>query len=108
MMAIWQRLRDNYGYSGSYWSVRRFVSQLAITEPEAYTRVHTGLGEEMQVDFGTVGPLYDPESGKIRTAYVFVATLYYSRHQLRNWSSTRKWSPGSRCTGEPLSGLAGW
>jgi transposase len=80
-MAIWQRLRDNYGYSGSYSSVRRFVSQLGTTEPEAYTRVHTAPGEEMQVDFGTVGPLYDPESGKIRTAYVFVATLCYSRHQ---------------------------
>lgn len=80
-MAIWQRLRDNYGYRGSYSSVRRFVSQLETTEPAAYTRVHTAPGEEMQVDFGTVGPLYDPESGKIRTAYVFVATLCYSRHQ---------------------------
>ena len=27
-MAIWQRLRDNYSYSGSYSSVRRFVCQL--------------------------------------------------------------------------------
>lgn len=80
-MAIWQRLRDNFGYRGSYSAVRRFVSQLGTTEPEAYTRVHTEPGEELQVDFGTVGQLYDPESGKIRTAYVFVATLCYSRHQ---------------------------
>jgi transposase len=80
-MAIWQRLRDNYGYGGSYSSVRRFVSQLGKAEPEAYTRVHTIPGEEMQVDFGTVGQLYDPEGGRIRTAYVFVATLGYSRHQ---------------------------
>ena len=80
-MAIWQRLRDNCGYSGSYSAVRRFVSQLGNAEPEVYTRVHTAPGEEMQVDFGSVGPLYDPESGKIRTAYVFVATLSYSRHQ---------------------------
>ncbi|RPJ45366.1 MAG: IS21 family transposase, partial [Chloroflexi bacterium] len=78
---IWQRLRDNYGYSGSYSAVRRFVSQLGAVEPQAFVRVHTVPGEEMQVDFGTVGPLYDPESGKIRTAYVFVATLSYSRHQ---------------------------
>jgi transposase len=44
-------------------------------------RVHSAPGEEMQVDFGTVGQLYDPETGRIRTAYVFVATLSYSRHQ---------------------------
>jgi transposase len=30
MVAIWQRLRDNYGYSGSYSSVRRFVHGLAL------------------------------------------------------------------------------
>lgn len=80
-MAVWQRLRDNYGYAGSYSSVRRFVSHLGSAEPAAYTRVHTAPGEEMQVDFGTVGQLHDPETSKIRTAYVFVATLSYSRHQ---------------------------
>lgn len=80
-MAIWQRLRDDYSYRGSYSSVRRFVSQLEPVEPTAYTRVHTAPGEEMQVDFGTVGQLYDPGTKRIRTAYVFVATLSYSRHQ---------------------------
>lgn len=81
MVAIWQRIRDNYGYPGSYSSVRRFVSHLEQTEPESFTRVHTAPGDEMQVDFGSVGPLFDPASGRIRTAYVFVATLSFSRHQ---------------------------
>jgi transposase len=81
MVAIWQRLRDNYDYQGSYSSVRRFVSHLERSEPEVYTRVHTQPGEEMQVDFGSVGQLFDPASGRIRTAYVFVATLSFSRHQ---------------------------
>lgn len=81
MVAIWQRLRDNYGYAGSYSSVRRFVRHLEPTIPEAFTRVHTAPGEEMQVDFGSVGPLLDPLSGRIRTAYAFVATLSFSRHQ---------------------------
>lgn len=81
MVAIWQRLRDNYGYSGSYSSVRRFVHQLEPKTPEAYARVQISPGQEMQVDFGEVGKLYDPASGQIRTAYVFVATLSYSRHQ---------------------------
>lgn len=82
MMAIWQRLRDEHGYRGSYSSLRRFVSHLnREKEPESYTRVHTAAGEEMQVDFGYVGKLYDPKSGRIKNAYVFVATLGYSRHQ---------------------------
>jgi len=82
MMAIWQRLRDEQGYRGSYSSLRRFVSRLELEkEPESYTRVHTAAGEEMQVDFGYVGKLYDPKSGGIRNAYVFVGTLGYSRHQ---------------------------
>ena len=82
MMAIWQRLRDEYDYKGSYSSVRRFVSQLdRQKEPESYVRVHCAPGEEMQVDFGYVGKLYDRKSGQIRNAYVFVATLSFSRHQ---------------------------
>ena len=81
MVAIWQRLKDNYGYQGSYSSVRRYVAHLEPEEVEAYVRVYTAAGEEMQVDFGVAGQLFDPASGRIRTAYVFVATLGYSRHQ---------------------------
>lgn len=81
MMAIWQRLRENYGYTGSYSAVRRFVRHLAPDVPEAFARVNTGPGEDLQVDFKSVGPLYDPATGRLRTAYAFVATLCYSRHQ---------------------------
>jgi transposase len=81
MVAIWQRLRDNYGYTGSYSAVRRYVTHLEPEPGETYSRVHTPAGEELQVDFGAVGQLFDPASGRIRTAYVFVATLCYSRHQ---------------------------
>jgi len=81
MTAIFQRLRENYGYAGSYSSVRRYVRRLCPAEPEAMVRVHTAPGEEAQVDFGQVGQLYDPGRGCARTAYVFVATLCYCRHQ---------------------------
>jgi len=81
MMTIFQRLQDEHGYAGSYSSVRRYVSKLRPSELEAVVRVHTAPGEEAQVDFGSVGKLYDPSSGRARTAYVFVATLCYSRHQ---------------------------
>ena len=81
MVAIWQRLRDTYGYSGSYSAVRRYVARLEPERTATFTRVHTPAGEELQVDFGSVGQLFDPDGGRLRTAYVFVATLGYSRHQ---------------------------
>jgi transposase len=81
MTAIWQRLRENYDYTGSYSAVRRFVGKLRVSEPEVVVRVNTPPGEELQVDFGSVGQLYDPIKGCLRPAYVFVATLCYSRHQ---------------------------
>jgi transposase len=81
MTAIFQRLRDNHGYTGSYSAIRRYVHRVNPHTPEAVVRVHTAPGEELQVDFGSVGQLYDPVSGYLRPAYVFVATLCYSRHQ---------------------------
>jgi len=81
MTAIWLRLQENFGYTGGYSSIRRFVHRLEGVEPEVFVRVHSEPGEDMQVDFGSVGQLYDPVTKRIRTAYVFVATLGYSRHQ---------------------------
>ncbi len=81
MTAICQRLREDHGYHGSYSAVRRFVHHLRPTSPAAVVRVHTAPGEELQVDFGSVGPLFDPRAGHPRPAYVFVATLSFSRHQ---------------------------
>lgn len=81
MTAIWLRLQENYGYKGGYSSIRRFVHRLDPVEPEVFIRVHSEPGADMQVDFGTVGQLYDPVTKRLRTAYVFVATLGYSRHQ---------------------------
>ena len=81
MTAIYQRLCDDYGYRGSYSSVRRYVHHIRPCEPEVFVRVEVAPGEEAQVDFGPVGKLFDPASGRLRTAYVFVATLSHSRHQ---------------------------
>jgi transposase len=81
MTAIWARLRDDYGFTGSYSAVRRYVHQLFPTTPQVTMRIHTPPGEVAQVDFGKVGRLYDPRSQRLRFAYAFVATLCYSRHQ---------------------------
>jgi transposase len=53
MTAIYQRLRDDHGFRGSYSAVRRFVHHLQPALPDAVVRVHTDPGEEMQVDPST-------------------------------------------------------
>jgi len=81
LMTIFDRLRQDHGYAGSYSSVRRFVHQLQPPETRVTVRVHTAPGEEAQVDFGAAGQFVDPRTGRARPAYVFVLTLSYSRHQ---------------------------
>jgi transposase len=90
LTALYDRLRDGYGYTGSYSAVRRYVQHLCPPEPDVVVRVQCAPGEEAQVDFGQVGKLFDPQSGQVRTVYVFVATLSYSRHQYAElvWDQT--------------------
>jgi transposase len=79
--AIYQRLRDEQGYPGSYSAVWRFVRQLERHAPEATVRVEVQPGEDAQVDFGYAGKMYDPQTQTVRRAWAFVATLSHSRHQ---------------------------
>jgi len=80
--AIRQRLIEQYGYTGSYASVWRFVHHLEEVEPkEAVVRIEVKPGEEAQVDFGSAGKMIDPHSGELRQAWLFVMTLSHSRHQ---------------------------
>ena len=80
MTVIYERLRDDHGYGGSYSSVRRFIPKLHPDEPTAYVRVHCAPGQEAQVDFGSGGWQTDM-TGVRRQAFVFVMTLSFSRHQ---------------------------
>ncbi|MFN8469745.1 MAG: helix-turn-helix domain-containing protein, partial [Caldilineaceae bacterium] len=77
--AIWARLQEQ-GYTGGYHPVYRLVRKLAPTQPEVFVRVERKPGEEAQVDFGYVGYLLDPASGRRRKAWAFVMTLSWSRH----------------------------
>ncbi|MCE5324047.1 IS21 family transposase [bacterium] len=81
MVAIHNRLKKNYGYTGSYTSVRRFVANLLPKENIAFVRIETPPGQEAQVDFGSAGKMRDRKTGKLRQAYCFVMTLSSSRHQ---------------------------
>jgi transposase len=95
-MAIWQDMVSQYGFTGGYQTVQRFVRKLRGSQrPEPVGIIVTAPGEECQVDYGT-GPLVrDPQSGKYRRTRLFVMTLGYSRKAIRLLvyrSSSRTWA----------------
>jgi transposase len=81
MAAIYERLRDNHGYGGSYSSVRRFARHLRPPQKRVCVRIETEPGQVAQVDFGGAGRIRNSLTGKVIQAYCFVMTLAYSRHQ---------------------------
>lgn len=73
----------NHGYTGSYSAVRRFLQQLAASEPEVCTtmRLDFDPAEAAQVDFGAGPTITDVHTGEVFKTWVFVMTLCWSRHQ---------------------------
>lgn len=78
--AIHRRLTRSHGYTGSYGSVIRFIHSLAPAVADAVVRIETEPGRQAQVDFGSVGKMWDPVRKLMRAAYCFVMTLCWSRH----------------------------
>jgi transposase len=78
--AIWQRLSRDHSFQGGYGAVWRFVSRLEGARPQVTVRIEVKPGDEAQVDFGYVGLLLDPATGRQRKAWAFVMTLSWSRH----------------------------
>lgn len=74
-------LQRQFGYTGSYSSVRRMARRLAPKRPETTMPLHASPGESAQVDFGTGPELWDRARGATRKTWVFVMTLSFSRHQ---------------------------
>ena len=64
---IYQDLKVEAAFCGSYQSVKRFVRKLRKTLPQQVWRLEVEAGEEAQVDFGTGAPLLDSEGRKQKT-----------------------------------------
>ena len=56
-------------------------THLAEAKPPVTVRMHTPSGEQAQVDFGYMGRMRDPQSGKQRKAWAFILVLSHSRHR---------------------------
>ena len=76
---IWQDLTEEYGYSASYESVKRYIR--GLEHPKRAVGVyHSAPGEEGQVDFFRGAPTFRPETGEWQRPWVFRMTLCCSRH----------------------------
>lgn len=84
LATVYQRLRDEHGFTASESSLRRYVA-VALAEVARADRV-TVLkddpppGEEGQVDYGRLGMWFDPEAGRRRALWAFIMVLSASRH----------------------------
>jgi transposase len=75
-------LREYHELDVSYMSVYRYVrSRIEPQSKPVTVRLHTPAGQQAQVDFGSVGLMVDPETGKRRKAWAFIMILSYSRHR---------------------------
>lgn len=97
---IWTKLGQAHEdrFTLSERSVQRLVVKLRAqhARPAAVVRIETLPGEEAQVDFGYAGKLRDPRTGELRSAWLFVMVLSWSRYmyaelvfdqQLATWLS---------------------
>jgi len=75
---IYQDLRDEYGFDGSYYSVRRFVKRLGEDKPIPFRRMECMPGDEAQVDFGSGAPIIRAD-GTRKHPHVFRIVLSFSR-----------------------------
>ena len=76
---LWQELRAQYGFAGSYVIVRRAVAPLRLAASVAaltQRRFETGPGEQAQCDWGQITV---PLNGVRTEVHIFVMTLGYSR-----------------------------
>lgn len=75
---IYQDLIEEHGFTGSYYSVRRFVRRLSECYRLPFRRMESAPGDEAQVDFGSGSPIIGPD-GKRRKSHVFRISLSCSR-----------------------------
>jgi transposase len=75
---LFQVLQE-HGFRGSYSSLQRYVSKSELFKEKPVFRIESNPGEIAQVDFGSIGMIYDEDTGVQVKAYVFVMVLGFSR-----------------------------
>lgn len=79
---LWQELRSQHAYTGSYETVARWVRPVRVATQQAsltWTRFETAPGEQSQIDWGQA--LVRFTAGKA-VRHIFVLTLGFSRRAI--------------------------
>ena len=77
---IHRALIEQFGFAGSYSSVRRCVKKIRKANPEASCVLEFEPAEAAQVDFGKGPTITDVFTGEVVKTWIFVMTLCFSRH----------------------------
>jgi len=77
---IHEALVNQFGFSGSYSSVRRLAQRLSKQTPNATCILDFAPGEAAQVDFGKGPTITDVFTRDVIPTWIFVMTLCFSRH----------------------------
>jgi hypothetical protein len=84
VMTSWLRLKEGPGFEFSYSSFYRYVKKYLPEYLERSTvtvrREDPPSGEEVQIDYGYLGLMQDPVTGKKRRVWVVIRVLSHSRH----------------------------
>ena len=75
---IWQDLKIEHAFEGSYDCIKRFARRLRGDGALPFRRMECAAGEEAQIDFGTGAPIIMPD-GKRRRTHVLRVVLSHSR-----------------------------
>lgn len=75
----------------SYSSFKRFMRSLDLdgTRRRTTFRIEVDPGDEIQIDYGYMGMLFDQESNRQRKVYAFIATLSHSRYKFIEFVHTQ-------------------
>lgn len=106
LQRIWQDLVEDYGYGGSYESVKRFAR--GLERPRRAVGVyHSAPGEEAQVDFFRGAPTFRAEAGQWQRPWILRMTLCCSRHGYEEAVWDQKLETFLRCHENAFRDLGG-
>lgn len=74
-------LEEQYQVGCSETSLHRYIKKHFPTLKDAVIPLPTMPGKQAQVDYGYVGLMHCPETGKDKKAYAFIMTLSHSRYR---------------------------
>ena len=105
---IHEALVNQFGFNGSYSSVRRLAQKLRKQHPHATCILDFAPGEAAQVDFGKGPTITDVFTGEVIPTWIFVMTLCFSRHMYAEAVTNQKvetWLACHRRAFEHFNGL---